>query len=429
VTAPGDAVAPKAIIRAILTVGLFAVAGRLVGAAKEIAVAWRFGISAEVDAYLFIFNLVNLPISIWLSVLSVVLVPMAARLASQSPADVRRFRAEMLGVTLVAGLLLSVLAWLLLPGLVASSRLGLPAHTAELAAQMVPALAWLIVIGFLAGTYAVWVMSAGRHINTLLEGMPALAILVGVLITGGIAPLVWGTLIGMGVQAVILVILSRLPGAMDRPAFSLRSPEWKIFWQGFGLVLLGQVVLSVATLVDQFFAAGQGTGAISSIGYANRILLLLLSVGGIALTRAMLPVFSQAQLEPGRVRGLALRWSGYMWLLGAVAAGIGWVLAPWGVRLLFERGTFLPSDTEVVAHLLRHGLPQLPFYLMSLVLVSLHSSTGRYGVILASGILGLAVKIIASTFLLSRMGIAGLMLSQTFVYAANAALLARVAPE
>ena len=42
----------QSIIRGMLLVGSFAVLGKLASAAKEIAVAWRYGVSAEVDAYL-----------------------------------------------------------------------------------------------------------------------------------------------------------------------------------------------------------------------------------------------------------------------------------------------------------------------------------------------------------------------------------------
>ena len=52
---------------------------KFAGAAKEMAVAWRYGVSATVDAYVFVFNLINMPVSIWFSVLTVVLIPIIAK--------------------------------------------------------------------------------------------------------------------------------------------------------------------------------------------------------------------------------------------------------------------------------------------------------------------------------------------------------------
>src|SRR3546814_4132080 len=51
-----------------------------------------------------------------------------------------------------------------------------------------------------------------------------------------------------------------------------------------------------------------------------------------------------------------------MVLAGAVVTAVGWLLAPWGVALLFERGAFTADDTVVVAQVLRWGLLQMPFY-------------------------------------------------------------------
>lgn len=410
-----------------MAVGVFAFLGKLAGAAKEMAVAWRYGVSAEVDAFLFVYNLVSLPVSIWFSVLSVVLIPLAARLSQGPPEEWRRFRAELLGVTMVAGIGLAVTGLVFLPGFLSSTWVGLPAATASLAVRMVPVLAWLVPAGLLVGLYSTWVMTKGGHANTLLEGVPALGILVGVLLLGGIEPLVWGVLAGTMVQLSCLAAVSegRTPEA---PALSLSAPAWAPFWQGFGVMLLGQAIMSFTGLIDQFFAARLGEGAISALGYAMRIIALVLGVVATALTRATLPVFSQARIEGvAGVRRLAFRWAGLMALAGCAALLLGWLLAPWAVRLLFQRGTFTAGDTTTVAQLLRLGLIQLPFYFASLVLVSLTSSLGRYRLLLASGVLGLSVKALASYLLLPYLGVGGLMLSHAVVYAANTLLLARLA--
>jgi peptidoglycan biosynthesis protein MviN/MurJ (putative lipid II flippase) len=202
------------------------------------------------------------------------------------------------------------------------------------------------------------------------------------------------------------------------------------FRQALGLLLLGQVVMNLSILVDQYFAAGLAEGAISSIGYANRILAMVLGIVATALTRATLPVFSRSGAGAGaQARSLANRWAALMIGAGLMVAMAGWILAPWGVRLLFQRGTFTSGDSAVVTHLLRLGLLQLPFYFSSLVLVSLQSSLGRYGLIMATGVLGLGVKVAGNFLLLPVLGTGALMLSTTLVYGVNLAVLARAGRE
>lgn len=416
--------AHQGIVRGIVAVASFALLGKVAGALKEMAVAWRFGVSAPVDAYLFVQNLMNWPVAVWFSVLTVVLIPLAGRLASERSQELPRFRAELLAVTLGAGVLLVIAGMVGLPPLLRSDWVGLPPATRALAVHVVPIMALTVLPGLMVGLYSTWLMAGGGHLNTLFEGIPALGILVAVLLFGGIEALVWGTLAGGLVQLAAVGLAAHRREAHGLPAFSLTSPTWAPFRQGFAVMMLGQAVMSVTALVEQFFAARLGEGAISQLGYANRIIALVLGVLATGATRATLPVFARLRASgAGHVRRVALQWAAWLALGAVVLALLGWLLAPWGVRLLFERGTFSRSDTLNVALLLRYGLLQMPFYVASLVLVSLHSSEGRYGLLLMSGVLGLAVKVGASVALLPVLGLPALVLSSTVVSAANAMLL------
>jgi putative peptidoglycan lipid II flippase len=414
----------RSIFTAVLSVAAFSLLGKLATAAKEVAVAWRFGVSTIVDAYLFVFNLVNWVVLIWFSVLTVVLIPLEARLRRESPEQLRTFRRELLGATIVVGLLLAAVAEMVIPVLLRSHAVGLPPRTAGSALEIVPTLAWLALVGPLVALYSTWMMSGGRNANTLLEGVPSLAILAAVLLTGGIDSLVWGTLVGVVVQLVCVAWPRIRSGDVGAPAFGLSSSAWGPFARGFALVLVGQVIFGVTTLIDQFFAASLGEGAISSLGYAARVVGLLNGVVAITATRATLPVFSRATAtDARRIRRVAFQWAALLGLAGAAAALIGLMSAPWIAKVLFERGTFTAHDTERVATLLRFGLLQLPFSFYSLVFVSLHSSRGAYRVLLLSGVLGLTVKVAAIWLLIGTFGVGALMMSTALMYLANMLLL------
>src|SRR5258706_11592204 len=191
-----------AIVRGIAWVGIFFLVARAVGAAKEVAIAYHYGVSAEVDAYLFVYNLVNWPVSVWFGVLTLVLVPLMARVTQGAPADLRRFRSELLGFAFLLGLALALLNWLSLPLLLHSPWAGLPDATATLAAHIAPTLTLLAPLGVITSLFSAWMLAAGRHTNTLLEAVPALAILVALLSYpgGGVEPLVWGTLVGFALH-------------------------------------------------------------------------------------------------------------------------------------------------------------------------------------------------------------------------------------
>lgn len=400
-------------------VALFVFLGKLAAAAKEMAVAWRYGVSAEVDAYLFVFNLVNWPVGVWFSVLTVVLVPLAARIRQGAPAQLPRFRAELLGIAILLGLVLALLAWLGLPMLLRSPWAGLSSTTVALATHMVPTLALLAPLGVLISLFSAWLLAAGRHVNTLLESVPALVLLLAILSFpgGGAEPLVWGTVAGFVFHLASLAAPLMRRGEVQAPRFTRQSPQWPAFWQGFGIMLAGQTLMSFIGIIDQFFAAHLGTGAIATLSYANRILSLILGLGATAVARATLPIFSQAQTpEKGHLHRVAGHWARLLFGLGVAAVIVGWWLAPWAVKLLFEHGAFVTRDTQAVTEVLRYGLVQLPFYFSGLVLVSLLVSHGRYRTIATVAGINLVVKVAANFSMAPWLGMNGLVLATAFMH-------------
>lgn len=416
----------RVIARGMAWVALFVLLVSVARAAREVAIAYRYGVSAEVDAYLFVFNLVNWPVAVWFSVLTVVLVPLAARIRHGASAELPRFRSELLGLTLLLGLALAILSWFGLPFLLRSSWTGLPGATVAIAINMVPTLTLLAPMGVVISLFSAWMLAAGRHANTLLESVPALAVLIALLAFpgGGVEPLVWGTLAGFAFHLASLALPLSRQDEIEVPRFTRQSPQWTPFWQGFGIMLAGQALMSFTGIIDQFFAAHLGTGAIAALSYANRILLLLLGVGAMAVSRATLPVFSQAQAQGGeQVHRVALHWVKLLFAVGVVTMLVSWLLAPWGVKLLFERGAFTAEDTIIVAEVLRYGLTQLPFYFAAIVMVSLLSSQGRYRTIAVIASINLFVKLVAMVILTPALGINGIALSTTIMYAVSMFLL------
>jgi len=416
-----------AIARGMAWVILFVFLGKLAGAAKEMAIAYRYGVSEDVDAYLFVLNLVSWPVGVWFSVLTVVLVPLAARIRHNSSVDLPRFRSELLGLTLLLGMGLMLFAWLGLPLLLRSPWTGLPPTSVSIATNMVSGLALLAPLGVLISLFSAWMLSAGRHANTLLESVPALVLLVAILSFpgGGAEPLVWGTVVGFAFHLASLAVPLARRGEIEAPSFTRQSPQWPAFWQGFGIMLAGQALMSFIGIIDQFFAAHLGTGSIATLSYANRILALIFGLGATAVARATLPVFSQAQAQGEcqlHLHRVAAHWVRLLFVFGVVAMIVGWWLAPWAVKLLFERGAFIARDTEAVTEVLCYGLVQLPFYFAGLVLVSYASSQRRYILLFWSGVIGIIFKMIANVVLVPIFGIKGIVLAWAVVYALNALL-------
>ncbi len=416
----------QSIARGMVFVVAFTLVGKLAGAAKEVAVAYRYGVSADMDAYIFVTNLVSWPVGVWFSVVVAILLPLAARVRHEATGSLPQFRSELFGLSLMVGFVMAGIAWLGMQSLLRANWTGLTPSTAALAANMAPTLVLLIPSGMVISVFSAWMLAGERHANTLLEGVPAVVIGISVLAFPGatIEPLVWGTLAGFLLHAISLAIPLSWQQEMEAPRLTRKSAYWTPFWSGFWVMLAGQVLMSFVGVVDPFFAAQLGPGAISTLGYANRVLGLVLALGATAVGRATLPVFSKQEalgVEDGH--RLANQWAGLLFVLGAVGMVVGWIVAPLVIQVLFERGAFNARDTVAVTGVFRAGLVQLPFYFAALVLVSYLASQRRYKVLFWTGAIGIGSKLIANMVLIPVFGINGIALAWGVVYALNALFL------
>lgn len=413
----------KKIMVGFFTVCFFLFIGRISGAVKEIAIANRFGVSATVDAYSFVFNLVTLPVSIWFSLLSAILIPLLAKIRHYAPEQILPFKTQALGLTLLVGVGITLLFNLLCPLLIKSNWIGLPSETALLAFNMLPQMSSYIFIGCIISLFSVLTMSYGKHANTLLESLPGLCTFLGVLIFSGILPLIWGLIIGALLQLILLFLLLYRSERVCLPCFSFNSPWWSDFNKFFSILLIGQVLASSNTLVDQFFSASLGEGAISTLNYANKILALLLGLSATAINRAVLPVFSQSHFSGKNIDKTTFNWTKFLFLGGFFFIIVFYFIAEPVVRLLFERGAFTAQNTQQVSKLLQISIISLPFNISTMILISYQASKGYQSALAKIGIINFIIKVAFCFLLVPMLAIYGVLLSSiisqiiTFFYA------------
>ena len=413
-----------AIAKGTSVVAIFLFISAFIGALKEMAVAWRYGISETVDAYLFLFSINQWPVSIVAGVLGAALVPLAVQIRQESPQALPLFRSQLLGQVLVIALLLSLLSSVSLPWLVSQPFFGFTTEVQTLAAGMVVPLSATVGLGTIAALLATWMMAGERHLNSLFQGAPALVILGSLLVfSEGPAPLIWGTVAGFALQVVLLWFPLRTRREAEKPSLRFTSPYWKPLLAGVAVLFVGQAFMSLVNLADQFFAAGMGTGALSTLGYSNRMLNLVLGIGATAVGRATLPIFSRSEAEtPELTIYLTLRWSALMFVVGLLVAGVTALLAGDITELLFERGEFNAEDTAIVTAVFQSALIQVPLYFCAMVMVSALLAKSMFRYVTAIGIALFLTKIALASQLAPAMGLQGLMIATAGVYTVSCIL-------
>lgn len=201
------------IARGAAWVALFVLVGKLAGAAKEMAVAYRYGVSGVVDAYQLALTVVTWLPGTLVSVIAITLIPILVRLRQRDATEYGLFLQEIQGTTLILGGLFMLVSVGLGPLALAHLAAHLPEPTQLMARQLIFGLAVVALLTLLIGVYAARLQARERQVNTLLESAPAAAILGCVLlwpVGADIAPLLWGTVLGFVVQAVWLALATGL---------------------------------------------------------------------------------------------------------------------------------------------------------------------------------------------------------------------------
>lgn len=352
--------ANKLILRALLAISSATLLLRVFGLGMQVVVTSQFGASSAMDAYLVASMVPGIVANLMVNVFAGSVTPIFARVSARSDrALASRLFSTMLNLTLLIGgaltLLMFVLrnqvAYLSGPGLNSSSM----ATAVSLAVFVVPTLFLLTGLGFLEAIFNAegqfgWPAYAGIAVPIVTMGT--------VLALGkelGITSLAVGTLLGLGVKAVLFLV--RLRGARLRyqPIIDLNHPLLGSVGQMAWLILLGDSVGLMSPLIDQIFASTLSAGSVSAISYASKLISVPVGVIFMAAGRAAMPYLSR-QAGIGNTSAFKSTLRLYLWVLGLATLAVSVVMlvfAPLIVRILFQRGAFSASATEVTARTLQ----------------------------------------------------------------------------
>jgi peptidoglycan biosynthesis protein MviN/MurJ (putative lipid II flippase) len=417
----------KKIAAGAVTIAVLTVIAKALVAVREMAIAWRYGVSGIVDAYQLSLTIVTWVPVMLTAIMSVVLVPRLVMLDRRKPAR-DQFVSEFNGTVLVVGIGIALLTYLSAPWAARLMASGLGTQTLHLTAAMIQRLAPVSLFMIVTGYFTARLQARERFSYTVTEAVPALMIALLVLTPfagHSAAPLILGALIGYLAQALIL---SRLVATGDPPLGKLslrhRSEEWGTFYRSILMMTLGQMVLTVTNPIDQAFAARLGEGSVATLGYATRIVTLFSGLATVVIGRALLPVLSNS-IADGAIdvgRRQAIQWA---WLMvGSAVLGsiLLWLVAPVMVALLFERGAFDARAAASVSAVIRFGVVQLPFFFGGIALVQWIAARGSYSTLLWIACAALVAKVLLNFLLVQRLGLGGLMLATAGMYALSFAL-------
>jgi putative peptidoglycan lipid II flippase len=407
--------------------GAATLASRLLGLARDQVLAARFGAGNEMDAFNVAFRIPNLVRDLFAEgAMSAAFVPAFTRhLTLHGRAAAWRLANNVLNALLIATLVLVAAGIVFTRPLVtlyAGDYAGVPGKlelTILLTRVMLPFLATVAVAAVAMGMlnalhyYFVPALSPAMfNVATIVCALVLVPVMPSFGLPGIMAIAVAVLLGGLGQVLVQWPSLAR-EGFRYSPALDPRDKGLRDIVLLMGPGTIGMAATQVNIFVNTLLATSQGTGAVSWLNYAFRLMYLPIGLFGVSMGTAVLPAVARhaavgdlANIRTTVSRGLALM------LMMNVPATLGLlVLARPIVALLFEHGRFTAADTEATAALLRFYAVGLVGYSAARIASPTFYALRQSRTAVAVSLAAIAGNVALSVTLVAFMGLRGLALA------------------
>lgn len=394
---------------------------KLVAAVKEIAIAYRFGVGDDLDAYLIAYLYVTFIILIisvsFASAIIPTYVDVKNRLGHDSTSALfRSITSWCFLFTLAAFCILFISKPVILP------LLGMGFDGLKLA-KTNAMVNILLPILILWGMSTVWGAVLNAHKKFVIVGLTPAIISISLILSivwgaekYGIHGMAAGTLVGHFIELMVIMYYLRKEGlpiglGFNRPSESVR----KIVQQCLPLSISTLMTTGMG-IVDQAMAGMLKSGSVSALNYGYRLVGILISLSA-SLWVVALPHFSNLACEGNFsiLKGSLYRYCRFALLVTVPSAVLLILISTPIVNIFFERGAFVANDTIIVSRIQRFYLLQLPFFVTSVIIMRFLSSINMNNILMWGGALGFFLNMILNFIFIQFLGVAGIALSTSVV--------------
>lgn len=416
----------KGVARAALVVMLMTFLSRILGLARDAAIAAAFGASGVTDAYMVAYTLPYALQAVSGVAFVIVILPAVTSYLVAGRQEEGWQVASQIGSVIFLVLTLAAVAGIALaPWLVKAVAPGFSAAEAELATRLTRIMFPSIVL-MGCGMLVSGILNAGRRFSVaaVAPGVVNIVIILAVFLAASIEGVAWGTLAGFA--AFLLVQLPELKkvGFRYSPGFNLGHPAVRQALASLGPVLLAVSVTQVYLIMNRFFASSLAAGSITALDLANRTM----NLPGIFVSSVYTAIFPALaeRAALGDREGLAQTLTGglRMVIFLILPASLGMIILKEPlVAVLYQRGAFDSAAAELTSKALFYFAAGYPGLAVNTVLLRAYYALGNALLPAVLGLISVGINLGLSMLLLPRMGHEGLALANSLATLAYSALL------
>jgi putative peptidoglycan lipid II flippase len=412
----------RRIFAAMVTVASLTVIVKLAAAIKEVVTAYRFGTSDYLDAFLIACILPQFGANLIGGSLNAALIPAYIQMQERHGRDeAQRLLSSVMVLTtcvlLGVCLLMALMAPYILPILASGFEDEKLALTQSIYYLMLSTLV-------LSGVSTIWGAVLNAHHRFALVALVPMITSIVTILALTVSPGRWSSyVLAIGAVAGALLEIVALGLGLSRtnisiiPRWSGISPDIKQVMGQYLPMIAASFLMGGAGVVTQAMAAGLDSGSVAALGYGNKVVNLIVGIGAVAVSTAVLPHFSK-MVALKDWTGLRHTLATYTRVLVLASVSVTLVLICFSeplVALLFERGAFSRKDTHLVSQVQTMFLLQIPPYIAGMLFVRLISALKSNQAMLWGNLINLTVCIALGAILMPIMGVAGIALATSIM--------------
>ncbi|WP_243288561.1 murein biosynthesis integral membrane protein MurJ [Geothrix terrae] len=412
------AAANRGVLRAVLTVGFFAVGVKVVSVVKESVVAAAFGTSNAFDAFVIATLAPSVAVGLISNSLNAALIPTYIDVRTkEGPASAGRLYATVLLLNLALLTVLSLVVALTSPRWLPIIASGYSPEKLALAQRLVY---WSMPMVVATGLSTTWGAILNAHekfgIVAVAPALNPLAILAALAVAykvWGIGALLAGTLLGAALEAGVVGVSLFRRGHSLLPHWHGMTQHVRAVLAQYGATISGAFLITSMSLVDQGMASMLGPGSNSALSYGMKIPTAFAGLGMAALGTAVLPRFSQFASEENWLEFRRTLWK-YLLIVGALSILMACLLAVGSTlitTILYERGRFSAQDTGLVSRIQMFYLLRLPIPITATLLVRALNAMRANHILAAIAVLQAILNAVLDWVFMQRMGAPGIAAS------------------
>jgi putative peptidoglycan lipid II flippase len=406
----------------ILSVGGWTLVSRVTGFFRDVVMAAMMGTGPVADAFVVALRLPNHFRAIFgEGAFNSAFIPTYARVHEGSgPDPARLFADRVFSLMLAVQVALLVVAYFAMPWIVRALAPGFfddPvkfALTVTLTRITFPYLLFITLVTILSGLLNAHERFAAAAAAPVLLNLSIIAGLALAFLfpTAGHAA-AWGVAVAGVLEFLLLWLAVRRAGiapGLERPR---RDPNMRAFFRTLGPAVIGSAGVQIAMFADTIIASNLGTGAVSSLYYADRLYQLPVGVIGIAAGTVLLPEMSRriAAGDVAGAHGAQNRAVGFTLALAAPFVIAFLTIPELIMAALFGRGAFDAAAAQRAGAVLAAyavGLPAV--VLIRSALASFHARADTTTPVIAA-LTAVGINVLLKIILVDPLGVVGLALA------------------